>query len=321
LLTLIIAAHVLAPTRVGPTSTDAIVLRATSTVAACISSMSLADEVHALSDQTLATSLRDPTSIRVTVGITSLPGSGEGSYAELEARDRDGLALGRRHLHLTSASCDENRRALALVIALLFEEGHAEIARTPLVPRAPEPIGTTGARARDGAPWALGFGAYGAIAAELLPWPALGVGAAARLAPPGEDWSFELDVVRWFAREVDAGSGSVSIAAVELGLVLCRRAFAARVADLAACVGVDVSRIEAEPKGLVEPVPGVTWASGARGMLTLGVRISDRVSIPLAVALVGLWARPDITYEPGRVAFEPALIGFAARAGISVTIP
>jgi hypothetical protein len=260
------------------------------------------------------------------------PGPGHtGFRAVLTLHDAHGALLGTRELNRASASCDDLREPLALVVAVMVDPDAALHPTQPVAapPEPPAPVviekpvyvevPVVAPPPKPQPVWKIDVGASAATVLELVPAPNLGVAVSGLLYPPGVFPLEGFGAVWWNDGYSVNGIGG-TFALGYLGGGLCPLHY-------------EGSRLRAYGCGISEI--GIFSGSPSRGpsmehlYLALGLegRMSVRIAGPFAARLglngvIPLF-RPDTFSGPSNsnLLFRPGVAGAALDLGVGVLLP
>jgi hypothetical protein len=284
-----------------------------STAGGCIDEAALAAEVERLLERPVFVP-REAADLHVEGHVEGAPA--KGWRATLALSSGDGVELGHRELHSSSASCRDLDESLALAIALMIDP---EGVLTPSIPKPgpaappevgepalavsglpipggpaamdPDQVPSASAKGAHPRPWRGEAEAEATVAFGLL--PGVGSGLATRLlVTPPSFWGIELEGTFWRDSGAQSSSSSAfgsNIGLVQGGMLLCPLELRQKRLSALACAGLQVGRMSAAGFGFDPNYSESSWlvdtAAQARARLRIVGPVAALLGASMGVAL------------------------------------
>jgi hypothetical protein len=269
------------------------------------------------------------------IGVVVVARPGENGKWSIRVTTASGEFSGERTLE--AESCDEARRAVALLVALMIDPDARESATQLLLdvaaPNQHQSPVEPDVNARKGSPTFAaplnGTGTTDAVAArprlftsvELVAdrgtLPELGLGTRLMVGVNVLDWSFGVRGDVWAGRSADyahpAGAG-VKFNLYVAELLACVAAIRIEPTALLLCAGPELQVFRASSYGVSAPGTATSLSVAAFGEAALRYGITRRVAVRLALEGVVPFARPEFAVRGLGGVFQPW--AFAARLAL-----
>ncbi len=266
--------------------------------------------------------------------------AGDKWKAVLTIRDSDGTLLGTRTLDSKDAECSSLDEGLVFVVSVLIDpdaglsEPKSEKPEPATPPPEPKPKVVV-RRERVLVPvtplslpperWRVGISALLTGALGLLPGPALGVGAAAVLDPPGF-LDIDLSAAYWFPKTTDAERGaSAELSLLHGGAALCPLGLKSGRLSYHFCGGLLLGALRSRGEGFdaqqSDNAPSVYLQLPSRVSLGLAGPVALTASASFLAPLV----RSEVTYRAAngsdQTLFEPSPVAVSGGVGLTLLFP